>query len=342
MDLRKGPSISRDAGSDCRLARSWPSGRAARFRARARAVHAGGAREVRGGPHQGGRQGGAAAAVDGMELHGFEESSFAYEGVARAVYRRGRGPGVIVMHEIPGITPTVARFATRVADAGFSVFVPHLFGEVVARLRRPTWPEVVAQGACISREFKVLAARESSPITHWLRALARSAHADIGGKGVGAVGMCLTGNFGLALAMDEAVMAPVLSQPSLPFPALPGSKGALHLGDDELARLKERAARGLRVLGMRFTQDPALPRPGRFDHLRRELGAACSRPSRSIRRAETRTACRRGCSFRRDAEDPRRSGRPARRAPRLRPGHHLPSRAARLINPGRGRRRPES
>ena len=71
---------------------------------------------------------------------------------------------------------------------------------------------------CISREFRVLAVRQSSPITNWLRALCRSLHAELGGKGVGAIGMCLTGNFALALMVDSAVMAPVLSQPSLPFP----------------------------------------------------------------------------------------------------------------------------
>jgi dienelactone hydrolase len=125
----------------------------------------------------------------------------------------------------------------------------------------------------VSHEFRVLAKRESSPITQWLRALARWAHGVVGGRGVGAIGMCLTGNFALALAMDEALMAPVLSQPSLPFPILGRGKGDLHISDAELAHLKGRCKRGLKVLGMRFTGDPACP-VERFERLRSELGDA--------------------------------------------------------------------
>ncbi|MFT3774319.1 MAG: dienelactone hydrolase family protein [Minicystis sp.] len=152
-----------------------------------------------------------------MTVAGFTETSFTHEGATRAVYRRGAGPAVVVMHEIPGITPQVAAFATRVADEGFSVFLPHLFGTPNKPLTVPYAMGQLAR-ACVSREFSVLAARGSSPITSFLRALCRHAHAEIGGKGVGAIGMCLTGNFALALMVDPVVMAPVLSQPSLPFP----------------------------------------------------------------------------------------------------------------------------
>jgi len=205
-----------------------------------------------------------------MTVAGFEETSFTYEGVTRAVFRRGVGPAVVVMHEVPGITPEVARFATRVADAGFTVFLPHLFGEDERPFSTRYALRTIAR-VCVGHEWRVLAARESSPITHWLRALARHAFAEIGGKGVGAIGMCLTGNFGLTLAMDEAVIAPVLSQPSLPFPILPSARSELAISDAERAQLKERAAKGLKVLGLRFTNDPACP-VQRFDRLRRELG----------------------------------------------------------------------
>jgi dienelactone hydrolase len=123
----------------------------------------------------------------------------------------------------------------------------------------------------VSREFKVLAANESSPITDWLRALCRKAHADCGGPGVGAIGMCLTGNFALSLMVDESVMAPVLSQPSLPFPITAARRAALHVSPDELAVVKRRARAGCGVLGLRFTCDPACPAE-RFASLRRELG----------------------------------------------------------------------
>ena len=81
------------------------------------------------------------------------------------------------------------------------------------------------KGICIRREFNVWAADKSSPIVDWLRALARKAHAECGGKGVGAVGMCFTGGFALAMMTEPAVVAPVLSQPSLPLP-LARARGA--------------------------------------------------------------------------------------------------------------------
>lgn len=206
-----------------------------------------------------------------IAVAGFTDTSFTHEGATRTVYRRGSGPAVVVMHEIPGITPPVAAFATRVADEGFSVFMPHMFGTPNKPLSAPYALRQMAR-ACISKEFSVLAARGSSPITDWLRALCRHAHAEIGGKGVGAIGMCLTGNFALALMVDPVVMAPVLSQPSLPFALTPALRAGLHLSDEDLATVKKRVAEGCPVLGMRFTADPAVPK-ARFDHLRAEFGA---------------------------------------------------------------------
>jgi dienelactone hydrolase len=206
-----------------------------------------------------------------MTLEGFAETTFNHDGATRTVYRRGAGPAVVIMHEIPGITPPVAAFAARVAAAGFSVYLPHLFGTP----GRPVSGGYVAGEllrACVSREFAVLAARGSSPITHWLRALCRQAHAETGGKGVGAIGMCLTGNFALALMVDPVVMAPVLSQPSLPFGITPARRAGLHLSDEDLATVKQRVADGCPVLGMRFTADLMVPE-ARFERLRAELGA---------------------------------------------------------------------
>jgi dienelactone hydrolase len=205
-----------------------------------------------------------------MSLPGFTETSFTHDGATRTVFRRGSGPGVIVMTEIPGITPPVAAFATRVADEGFGVYMPHLFGPPGKPMTFPYALQQITR-ACISREFSVLASRQSSPITDWLRALCRHAHAEQGGKGVGAIGMCLTGNFALALMVDPVVMAPVLSQPSLPFPIGRERRAGLHLSDEDLAVVKKRVAEGCPVLGMRFTGDPAVPKE-RFDRLRAELG----------------------------------------------------------------------
>lgn len=191
----------------------------------------------------------------------------------RVVYRRGTGRAVIVMAEVPGITPQVARFATRVADAGFSVWMPQLFGTPMKPLTPASALDTLAR-VCISREFRLLAAKRSSPIVDWLRALARHAHAECGGPGVGAVGMCLTGNFGLAMMLDAPVIAPVLAQPSLPGGFTPAQRSGLHASATEIAAAHEKIdQQGARILGLRFKQDP-MCRGERFERLREEFGVA--------------------------------------------------------------------
>ncbi len=206
-----------------------------------------------------------------MALEGFDSFPFTHDGATRTVHTLGHGPGVVVMHEIPGITPQVEEFARRVAAAGFRVYLPHLFGVPGKAISSAYVLGQVAR-ACVGREFAVLARGQASPITEWLRALCRHAHGECGGPGVGALGMCITGNFALALMVDSAVMAPVLSQPSLPFGLTQGHRAALHLSDAQLAAVRRRAAAGCTVLGLRFTGDPMCPAE-RFDALRRELGS---------------------------------------------------------------------
>lgn len=203
-------------------------------------------------------------------LERYQAASFTHEGETKPVYIRGSGPAVIVIHEIPGITPEVIRFADWVADAGFRVYMPLLLGEA----GRPLTPLYVAKSIaqlCIRREFHILASNRSSPVTGWLRALARHAHEEAGGKGVGAIGMCFSGNFALSMMMEPALMAPVLSQPSMPFPAGAARRAALHVSPEELACVKARCAKGDKVLGLRFKGDPMCP-PEKFASLRRELG----------------------------------------------------------------------
>jgi dienelactone hydrolase len=174
------------------------------------------------------------------------------------------------MTELPGITPQVIGFADRVVAEGFTVFLPELFGTPGKEISLPYALGQMAR-ACVSREFSALASRQSSPITTYLRALCRSVHAELGGKGVGAIGMCFTGNFALSLMVDEVVMAPVLSQPSLPFGIGKERRAGLHLSDADLAVVKRRTAAGVSVLGLRFTHDALCPGE-RFTHLREELG----------------------------------------------------------------------
>jgi dienelactone hydrolase len=207
------------------------------------------------------------------QLSDFTTFPFEHVGKTRTVYRRGSGPAVVVMHEVPGITPEVARFARYVADAGMTVFLPHLFG-VPGKPVSTFYVAAQIARACISREFHVLAENGSSPIVDWLRALARRAFEQSGGKGVGAIGMCLTGNFALTMMLDRCLVAPVLSQPSLPFPLTARKAAALHASPRAVANARTRCSEEqLKVLGLRFVGD-SLCRRERFEALRRELGDA--------------------------------------------------------------------
>jgi dienelactone hydrolase len=188
------------------------------------------------------------------------------------VYRTGEGPAVVVLAEMPGITPKVAAFARRVRDEGFTVFMPHLFGRPGEPPSQLTYVKAIAP-ACVSKEFAAFARGTTAPISLWLRSLARRAHEECGGPGVGALGMCWTGGFALGMMVDPIMLAPVLSQPSLPLNLSKRHKADLHLSPDDLAAVKARAAEGQCVLGLRFTNDPLSP-PDRFETLRRELGDA--------------------------------------------------------------------
>ena len=205
-------------------------------------------------------------------LEGFTEESFEADGKRREVYRMGAGPAVIVISELPGITPRVAEFGRRVAAAGCTAVLPSLFGEPG---RPPTGAYALKSigPACISREFSSFALKKASPVTVWLRKLAAAEHERCGGPGVGVVGMCFTGGFALAMMVDDVVLAPVLSQPSLPFPLSKKYKADIGISDADLARVKERTAAGACLLGLRFTNDPFCFEE-RFETLRRELGDA--------------------------------------------------------------------
>jgi dienelactone hydrolase len=201
----------------------------------------------------------------------FSVFEFAPDGdSARRVYTHGQGPAVVLLHELPGMIPQCVRLARDIAGEGFTVYLPLLFGEPNQDFSMATMLGYTAQ-LCISREFYCFAKHQSSPITTWLRALCRKARADCGGVGVGVIGMCLTGGFALALMADEAVIAPVASQPSLPFGITPAQKAALGVSPGAVAAAQTRAAQGVSLLALRFSEDKISP-PDKFDTLRQVLG----------------------------------------------------------------------
>ena len=203
-------------------------------------------------------------------LKDYQKIRFKAEGWTRTVYKKGTGPAVIIIHEIPGLHPLVIRFADHVAAAGMTVYMPSLFGKPGKPATNGYAIASMLKAICIQREFNVWANGKTSPIVDWLRALARKAHAECGGKGVGAVGMCFTGGFALAMMTDPSVVAPVLSQPSMPI----GKKGRgmIDCSAADFACAKTRMTdENLTLMGLRFTSDTLVP-DARFDMLKRELG----------------------------------------------------------------------
>lgn len=206
-----------------------------------------------------------------MSLTTWEKSQFTSATITHDTYRKGTGPVVIVVHEIPGITPAVQRFAEDVVNAGFTVVMPDLVGTAGKQVSGKYIATSMAK-VCISREFTTMALGHTSPIIAWLRALARSLHNEVGGKGVGAIGMCFSGGFALGMMVDDIMVAPVLSQPSLPF-SMGKKRGAdVNLSPDDAAVVAQRAAQGCQVLGLRFDQDKLVGE--RFGTLRELLGDA--------------------------------------------------------------------
>lgn len=204
-------------------------------------------------------------------LKDYERFTFTDGPHTRAVFRRGTGPAVIIMHEIPGLHPLVVAYADRVAAAGMTVFLPSLFGTPGKPVSTGYALGQMFMNICVRREFNVWANGRSSAVVDWLRALAREAHAECGGPGVGALGMCFTGGFALAMMTEPSVIAPVLSQPSLPI----GGKGKDRAIDSSAAEIRCARQRfedeDLSLLGLAFHGDRFVP-PGRFEMLKETFG----------------------------------------------------------------------
>jgi dienelactone hydrolase len=222
-------------------------------------------------------------------LAGWTLAEFSAADMTFPTYRRGAGPAVIVIHEIPGITPLVAKFANEVVDRGFTVVMPSLVGTPGQGPSQLYLAQSMMK-ICIAKEFTTMAMNKTSPVIAWLRALARNVHAEVGGPGVGAVGMCFSGGFALGMMVDDLMVAPVLAQPSMPFSVGKARGADLNLSPDDEAAVIERAQHGCQVLGLRFTDDKLVG--DRFSTLREKLGdafIAIELPSKSSRDHSTIT-----------------------------------------------------
>lgn len=199
------------------------------------------------------------------ELSTWTRTSTTLAGETRDVWRKGDGTGVIVLHEVPGIEPSLMAFAEDVVARGHTVLLPQLFGAPgagfsVGNVVGDLWR------FCVRREFTLFARGRTSPVAMWLRALARQLHDEVGGPGVGVVGMCFTGGFALAMMADAPVVAPVVAEPSLPA-AIGAGRADLGLSAPALRAVRESSCD---VMGLKYRTDPAVG--SRFATLERMLG----------------------------------------------------------------------
>ncbi|MCV7411594.1 dienelactone hydrolase [Mycobacterium florentinum] len=207
------------------------------------------------------------------DLSGWVAAPFTGGGYTHDVYRKGTGPGVVVIPEIPGAHPGVLGLGNHLVDNGFTVAIPSLFG-VAGKAKTVGYTTGVIARACVAKEFAAFATNKQRPVSLFLRALARDLKASTGAKGVGVIGQCFTGGFALAAAVDDSVLAPVLSQPSVPLPLGLTRRSDTGLSESELATIAERAANeGLCAMGLRFSEDWMSPRD-RFTALKERLGDA--------------------------------------------------------------------
>ena len=207
------------------------------------------------------------------DLTGWMREPFSAAGFTYDVYRKGAGPGVVLIPEMPGIHPGVLALGNHLVDNGFTVVIPSLYGTPGAPALRAGALGVIARG-CVAKEFAAFATNKDRPISHYLRALARDLNAKTPGRGVGVIGQCFSGGFALAAAVDDSVLAPVMSQPSLPMPLTPRQRAESGVTDAELKIIEKRAAdEGLCALGLRFSGDPLVPAE-RFRTLKDRLGDA--------------------------------------------------------------------
>ena len=207
------------------------------------------------------------------DLAGWSASPFTGGGYTHDVYRKGTGPGVVLIPEIPGIHPGVLGLGNHLVDNGFTVAIPSLFGEPGKAVTGGYTAATIAR-ACVAKEFAAFATNKPRPVSLFLRALARDLNASTPGKGVGVIGQCFTGGFALAAAVDDSVLAPVLSQPSVPFPLTGAQRRDTGLSEPEMTTLVDRCANeGLCAMGLRFSEDSLSPRD-RFTSLKERLGDA--------------------------------------------------------------------
>lgn len=206
-------------------------------------------------------------------LDGWAVSSFTGAGLTHDVYEKGSGPGVVLIPEAPGITPEVLGLAQHLVDSGFTVVVPSPFG-TPGRAMSAGYAFSAIGRLCVSAEFRLFALNAHRPITDFLRSVASDLASRTPAAGVGVIGMCMTGGFALATAIDKSVLAAVASQPAVPFPVSRARRIDPGMSQADLDAVAARTASGeLCAIGLRFSEDATAPKE-RFATLKARLGDA--------------------------------------------------------------------
>ena len=129
------------------------------------------------------------------------------------------GPGVLLLHELAGLSNNTVKFAASLMDAGFTVAMPHLFGRVGAEGNGGMGAGAAGLlGRCIMREMSFFLRDQPPQGTEWLKEASKVlGERSISPRGVGVIGMCATGSFAMATVLDPHVGAVVASQAALPL-----------------------------------------------------------------------------------------------------------------------------
>lgn len=185
-------------------------------------------------------------------IEGYEKSVFSTDKVdgkplAHDVYTKGDGPVILLIQELPGIGPQTLRLVDKLVERGFRVVMPHLFGPI----GKLSFVGNTARLFCMRREFSLFAKKKTSPVVKWLAALCQDIRQKYNVAGVGVIGMCLTGNFAISLMADDAVLAGVASQPSLPL----GMNTRLHMSDKDVIKISDALDEKGAMLAYRFKGD---------------------------------------------------------------------------------------
>ena len=185
------------------------------------------------------------------------------------------GPPVVLLHELPGLVTDDLQAGKRIAALGYTVVMPLFFGKAGLKASRAT-TTLNSIRVCDRGEFDCNGGTRSSPHLAWLRPLIRAVRARwTDGRGLGVIGMCLTGAFPVALLCESAVAAVVVCQPTLPVNVFSrlgwftdGHALAISPADLENAKNQSDAP----ILGVRYASDWRCP-PERFERLTHEFGS---------------------------------------------------------------------